>query len=317
MLKLSPDELLEDWLIRPPYTPSGNMSVSSDILAPLRHVMLKVAGAPTKPESLLGLVRLETGTLWHRKFEDMMRRRRIPVMLEVKLNDYLPAGWAGVADWIMWSDEYKAFVLGDLKTAKPESFVWLRRDGMKEAHLWQLSAYWHALADMGIPLVKAILCMYLPLDDSANDVNEPLMVEGKPLDRDLVWDTMTERSKAVQEYLEALEEIGSVPPTYVNEKLAPVQGRVQRFTWDSEKFQYDVKLAPHWSANYCPYPDELCDCSTQSTNKIGQYVWSIETNAPVYEARKGYEEIVPEPLSDGQFRKFKREVEDARRGNNA
>lgn len=320
MLALPPDEMLEGWLVQPQRPPSGNLSPSSDILAPLRHVQLKVAGAPQREDrdTLLSLVRMETGTLWHAHFERIFKRRRLPVMLEVRLNDYLPEGWAGIADWIMWSDEYKAFVLGDLKTVrKAESLSWIRRDGIKEAHLWQLSAYWYALERMGLPLVKAFLVMYLPLDDSANGVTEPLVVEGRPLDRDLVLSTLEDRNRQVREYIASLPWMYNPIPLepsvegYLTDRLAPVQERIQKALWDGSKFQYDVKLAPHWSTSYCPYPVELCDCSTQKENKIGH--WTLTPDGElIYVARKEYADITPIELNKFQLKKLTEEVARAR-----
>ena len=66
-------------------------------------------------------------------------------MAEVNLTPWMPTGWSGTADWLFWHPEYEGFVLGDLKTSKGEAIKWKERDGMSEEHLWQLSAYWHAL----------------------------------------------------------------------------------------------------------------------------------------------------------------------------
>lgn len=322
MLTLPPDEMLAGWLIQPQRAPSGNLSPSSDILAPLRHVQLKVAGAPKREDadSLLGFVRMETGTLWHSHFERIFKRRRLPVMLEVRLNDYLPEGWAGIADWIMWSDEYRAFVLGDLKTAKPESMLRLGQYGIKEAHMWQLSAYWYALEKMGIPLLNSFLCMYLPMDDSVAGVTAPLVIEGRPLARDLVIGTMTQRTEDVRRYLASLTSLddgrlayGVDDPLYfITDELAPAQERIQKVSWVGDKYHYEVKLAPHWSATYCPYPVELCDCSTQKANKIGQWEFHPDTGEIAYVARKGYETVKPVELSAGQIRKMKEEIARAR-----
>jgi hypothetical protein len=50
-----------------------------------------------------------------------------------------------------------------------------------------------------------------------------------------------------------------------------------------------VKLVPHWSAAYCPFPDELCDCSKHGETKIGMF----DVDGSTYIPRKGYEEIEP------------------------
>lgn len=238
-------------------------------------------------------VRLMTGTMWHTYFEDVFRAKRLPVMAEVKLDPWLPTGWSGTADWIAWDDRYKAFVLGDLKTIKGEGIKWVQKDGIKDEHMWQLSAYWYALEAMGIPLVRGFSVFYLPQNVPADapDV-EPLVLTGMPLDRDLVLDTMASRWTVTETYLDAVwaseQHSDDGTPNYLQAQLAPPQERLQRAVWSSQSGVFDVKLAPHWSAAYCPFPDELCSCRAQGVTKIGHY--TIDND---YVPRKGYENVVP------------------------
>ena len=78
------------------------------------------------------------------------------------------------------------------------------------------------------------------------------------------------------------------PEGWITDELEPVQQREQRVYFDRKTETYEVKLVPHWSAAYCPYPDSLCDCSTQSTTKIGFYDIDGE-----YIQRTGFEDIEP------------------------
>lgn len=242
-----------------------------------------------------------TGTMWHSLFESMFNRLRLPVMTEVRLDSWLPEGWSGTADWVFWNDEYKAFVLGDLKTIKGEGVAYIVKDGIKKEHLWQLSAYWYALERMGLPLVKGFVVLYLPQNVPIGTQVEPTVQEGMPLDRELVLGTMADRWQKTKGYLGAVEKTDE----FVNNLLAPPQDRVQILRWNKPQGVFDVKLAPHWSAAYCPYPTELCDCRDQSTTKIGHY-----DLASVYHPRKDYEDITPDAAPTAAQLRKQREEQD-------
>src|SRR6266487_3994845 len=157
----------------------GLLHPSGDLIGPLRHSMLRAAGAPTIESEIVSDTRLMTGTLWHDFFEGVFRGQ--PVMTEVQLDRWLPRGWSGRADWIVWNDEYKGFVLGDLKTTKGEGMMFIERDGIKPEHQWQASAYWYALKAMGIPLVKGYAIYYLPMNATKDGYGLPILMEGTPL----------------------------------------------------------------------------------------------------------------------------------------
>ena len=75
--------------------------------------------------------------------------------------------------------------------------------------------------------------------------------------------------------------------------LAPPMPREQRLYKNKELCE--VKLIPHWTSMFCPYPDELCDCghnlAEYKTNKIGHF--AKEGNTWLYKPSKGYEDINP------------------------
>jgi hypothetical protein len=110
---------------------------------------------------------------------------------------------------------------------------------------------------------------------------------------------MNARRQLVNEYLDAM------PPElpfsrgmanadlFLNDKLADEQDRVQTLHWNKQQGVFDVKLVPHWSAQYCPFPDDLCACSEQGTTKIGEYVIEKTEGHTTYSYRKGYEDIEP------------------------
>lgn len=232
-------------------------------------------------------MRLRVGTLVHHDFERIFRGK--PVMLEVNLTDYLPEGWSGTADWVVWNAERKAFVLGDLKTIKPEGIPWVLKEGVKDSHQHQLSAYWYALQRMGIPLVRGYGVLYLPFAQDAREPVQPTFQEASPLDEAYMYDLMTSRWAATQAYLASLTPLEQMKPQagavtleqrFLTDELAPVQDREIRAYWNKaaskakgkETPGVEVKLVPNWSTNYCDYANELCNCRTQKPEKLGTWL---------------------------------------------
>lgn len=287
---------LEEYLAKGRRPPDGLLHPSGDLIGPLRHTQLRAAGAPTIENNLISDVRMMTGTAWHSTFENVLRGT--PGMFEVKLDKWLPEGWSGTADWVLWDDEYKAFVLHDLKTMKGDGIKYVIYDGVKEEHRWQGSAYWHALVKMGIPMLDVFRMYYLPMDvPSDNPDIEPVMIEVAPIKSEVINEVMTFRWESTQTYL------GSLTATYPGEEwveedwvtdyLADESDRVQGLRYNKLKNEYDVKLLPHWTTRYCPYPDKLCQCRHQKTEKIGHYEWDFAQDVFRYVPRKGYQAIQP------------------------
>lgn len=226
-----------------------------------------------------------TGTLWHSHFERMFRSRGVPVMMEVQMDCWLPEGWAGRPDWIVWDAEYEAFVLMDLKTTRPEAIPYIKNEGIKEEHLWQLSAYWYALEKMGLPLVDKFTVFYLPKYYSQDA--EPLQLEGRPINATQIGFQMEDRWLATRKYL------NEVDAGWLNEYLAPEQDRIQKLRPNPKMSVMDLKLEPHWSARFCPFLNELCACSEQKAEKIGHYYYDLSKGQVFYLPRKGYQAVQP------------------------
>lgn len=315
-------ETIHQALLESKREPDGLLHCSGDLCGSLRHVMLREAGAPQRHEDEVSSIILETGTMWHTRVGAMLVKQGVPFMQEVRMNKWLPAGWGGTADWVFWHDEYQGFVLGDLKTTAGEALSHIAQEGMKIEHHHQLSAYWWAMADAGFPLVKGFGVLYLPKNRAKNYDTVPTLVEAEPLDRDYLYALMRERREATDKYLADVKETSNrfinatrsdpfapwdAPEKFMQDSLAPPMERVQKIAW--MKDHYDVKLVPHWTSQFCPYSDDLCDCSKQGETKIGEY-WCEPPGgthlvySARYEARKGYENIKPAPLTKGQERKL-------------
>jgi hypothetical protein len=279
----------------------GKLHASTDLAGSLRHTQLRLADAPTNEREIAGEIRLQHGTLWHEWFHDALERAGVPFFHELKLDEFMPTGWSGTADWVFYHPQYKAFVLGDLKTARGEAMYWIERNGAKIEHVWQLSAYYYALLKMGLRMVKGFAVMYWPMNDASNlDVVRPSVQECQPLPKEVVLEEMKSRWESSSKYLEIFGRGTSARSAedFINEYLAPPIAREQKLFWNKATKVFDLKLVPHWTSRFCPYDDALCDCSSQGTNKIGQYVFTPEhlsdrPDAWTYEARKGYEDVEP------------------------
>lgn len=288
----------------------GMLHPSGDLLGSLRHSQLRLAGAPTLESQIVSDIRLMSGTLWHRFITETLIRAGVHVEQEIDVTPGLPEGWSGTADGLFWDSESRGFLLRDYKTIKGEGMRWVLKDGAKDEHIWQLSAYWHGLFDMGYPLLDEFEVFYLPQNDTTDREEniEPAIMSCKPLDRELVFGLMQDKWSACRRYLEVGGTMFRMNyelelADYLNEALAPEQPRVQKIYWNGKQSVFDVKLVPHWSAQFCSYPTDLCGCSEQGSNKIGHY-----TLEEKYEPRKGYEEELPmiEP-STSDYRKRQKE----------
>lgn len=271
------------------------LHASSHLSGSIRHAQLDVAGAPKVSETFVRNVPLWIGSMIHEDIHRILRKVGIPYMAEVNMTPWLPKGWGGTADAFIWHPDVKSFVLGDVKSSKGESMRYIVRDGAKEEHRKQTSAYWHAGRKMGLPLVKKIGVLYLPKNDtrSKDDLVEPVLVDFDPIPAKTLHAEMKHRWGRVSEYVVSLPTKATDESMelddWLTDELEPVQERTQRVYFDRKTDTWELKLVPHWSAAFCPFPDELCNCSEQGTTKIGFYDIDGE-----YYPRKGFEEIEPE-----------------------
>lgn len=304
LLPLNLNEVIHESLKASTRESDGLLHCSGDLVGSLRHTMLYAAGAPIRDNDLMSSVILETGTLWHERIARMLVKQGCVFMQEVKLNQWLPEGWGGTADWIFWHPEYEAFVLGDLKTTAGEALPFIEREGIKEAHHHQLSAYWYACVKAGLPMVKGLAVLYMPKNRAKTINTEPILVEAEPLDKGYMEELMYNRRTDVDEYLDSLwagaEHFPELETNYIQSTLAPPIERVQKAVWAGDHF--DMKIVPHWSAQFCPYDDALCNCSSQGETKIGEY--TAGTDEVFYKPRKGYEDIRPIALNKTQLRRL-------------
>jgi hypothetical protein len=280
-------ELLEKELRKDRRPNDGLLHASSHFTGSLRHVQLEVAGAPQVERPFAQEMPLYLGTYMHELIH--RAKRGLPYMAEVDVSPWMPEGWGGTADSVEFSNGL--FVLEDYKTTKGESLRYIEQDGAKPEHQAQASLYWYALEAMGLPMLKSIGVWYLPKNDVGTKGLEPLLAQFAPLPKQALYAEASYRKRRVDEYVETLggyiyEDLDN----WLTSELEPVQERHQKLFYDRATETWDLKLVPHWSAAYCPFPDELCDCSAHGIEKIGMF----DVDGMTYVARKGYEDVEPE-----------------------
>lgn len=287
----------------------GLLHASSHLIGSLRHAQLDVAGAPRVESQFVSDVRMETGTMWHRRIQQALVKEGIPFMQEVNLTPWMPKGWGGTADLLIWAPGAGAegrggFVLRDIKTTKGEAIKFRMSEGASEEHIWQISSYYHAAVRMGLPMIRECGIYYLPMNDTREkyDIVEPIEVVFEPLAWDVIRRQMEDRNRATEEYVASLPFAPGEGPVfednlglYLTRALAPVQERILKPYYSKRDAKWELKLSPHWSTMFCPFPDELCDCNTQGFTKVGE--WSSNG---VYLSRAGYENIKPPTFPGGR-----------------
>lgn len=295
LLPVDLTEVIYEGLLSQRRAPDGLLHASSHLTAPMRHVQLELGGAPTVERPFVEEVVLMTGTFWHEWLEAQLKKLGLPVMTEVNVTPWLPKGWGGTADIVMWSPEHKGFVLVDLKTSTGEGIRWKRERGASESHVAQTSLYWHALKKMGLPMVKQIGVLYLPKNDTKkrDEVIEPVFTEFEPLAKRTLAAEAKRRRERVEEYRASLPKPNPrplLPEEFITPELSDEPERVQRTYFNRKTGVTELKLVPPWFAPYCPF-GELCSCSglVGTSTKVGE--WDDDGE---YKPRKGYEEIVPE-----------------------
>lgn len=283
------------------------LHASSHLVGSLRHAQLATVGAPTIDSKFVSDVRMETGTMWHRAIQDALVKEGIPFMQEVNLTPWLPKGWGGTADLLFWvpnggKDDKGGFVLRDVKTTKGEAIKFRLTEGASEEHVWQISMYYHGCVRMGLPMIRECGIYYLPMNDDYRSQDEvrPVEVVFEPLEWAVIRQQAEFRNKRVEEYQASLDfDWRTTAPSdvkkYVTPKLEPVQDRTLKASFSKRDQKWELKMVPHWSAQFCPYPDSLCDCSTAGVTKVGE--WGPAGN---YMSRAGYENISPPPFPGGK-----------------
>ena len=277
--------------------PDGMLHASSHITGALRHASWTRRTPPSWRGNSIREMPVFIGNLIHEWLHNTLRGQGLPYMAEVNVTPWLPPGWGGTADAVIWNYELGGFVLVDFKSQKGEGMYYIERDGPKKEHVAQVSAYYHALREMGLKMIPQVAVFYLPKNEPrGNNIVVPVLAEFEPVDQAELWSGMMDRRELVDTYLDSLPEKNPhlAPEDFVTEQLAPIPEREQRLYANKGAGTWDLKLVKPWYTAYCQYESALCGCHDQSDNKIGEF----DVDGRTYYPRKGYEDIAPTVFPD-------------------
>lgn len=254
--------------------PSENyLGCSGDLCGCLRRLQLRVAGAPqaepTLKEQAAENINAVLGRYWHDAMERELKALDVK-NVELRLSDSLPDGWGGRLDVLLplASGKYR---VADFKFKDASA---LHRASVLPAYEYQLTAYYHALAESGLSVDDTLAVIFLNRGPYIHrrETTEPYVIcEFQPImDRDSMWDYMRERKSLVDAYATQVQQEGD----YLTDLLAGPEGAVQRLTEVKQKgvkySEWDLYLEPIYETKFCEFNDDLCACRFDSV-RVGSY----------------------------------------------
>ena len=250
--------------------PSENyLGCAGDLCGCLRRLQLRVAGAPkaepTLKEQAADNINAVLGRYWH----DAMDRNLTALGVtdtELRLSDDLPTGWGGRLDALLPLANGK-FRIVDFKFKDASA---LHRASVLPAYEFQLTAYYHALADK-YPLDDTLAVIFLNRGPYIHrrEHTEPYVIhEFSPImERSDLWTYMEERKLLVDTYAAKVAEEGE----YLNDLLAGPEGATQRLAEVKGKHdRWDLYLEPIYETKFCEFNNDLCQCRFDGT-RMGTY----------------------------------------------
>lgn len=264
--------------------PDDKLHCSSDICGCIRQAQLRCAGISSDgidrdfAGSFASSAPMTTGTMWHELIASAVTNNFRYVHTEIVVDSGLPAGWTGTADALVTDTLNSPFTLVDFKTTKGEGIQYIEKDGAKKEHIMQISAYYHALADMGFSLAEEALVLYLPMNAVPRSVVRPSLQWVSPVNETVLFSDMKGKTFDVSAYCRTYEETGLI----LNDALHGPMDMEQKMFWSSKLNAWEVKIVSPWQTQYCPYDPPLCACSDRGTEKIGEF------HKTVWKPRSGY-----------------------------
>ena len=247
----------------------GLLHYSSALADNIRHVQLEFCNTPKKEEDFASLLRMNTGTLWHKWLDDNFVAKFDNVLTEVSIDEWAPEHWGGTLDMLLQVDGL--WYLYDYKVVNPLSIPFVAKTGGKSDHKWQTSGYWYAakemLAKKGEDLSPLIQVCYIPAFTGGQGGNQqPFIAVFEPTDKDMFDKNMTARTNLALKYREEVNESGG--------------GIIQDSLVDCNMYEYKerkgkIVRVPHWRSKFCPYEGmkqdgvEVCGCAELSQKTLG------------------------------------------------
>jgi hypothetical protein len=216
----------------------GFLHPSTHLDGNLRHAWLDQRKYPHTPDSLGREARTTTGTWWHEYIAGVMRAKGLPFMSEVNLRGWLPPGWSGTMDCLLYLPSDKLWLPWDYKTK--DDLTKAQEWGLSLEYSKQLSAYGGAVQNMGLRVTDYGEVKYIPIAGDHSDIVSYTVNISDTLS---VWDEMKRVSAAVAEGTD----IPPIPSDNIHYRK--LQSGVVKVYWQH-----------HMSRMWCSFQPDVCGC---------------------------------------------------------
>jgi hypothetical protein len=231
--------------------PDLKLHPSTHLDGNLRHAWLDVHGFKRQVNEFANDARLQSGTWWHEYIQGLLYGQ--PAMHEVDLTPWLPRGWSGRADTLLYDPFTLSWHLFDYKTTDNVAKVadW----GIKGTHAVQTASYAYGFTNMGLNVHHEAQVVYIPI----SGVGEPLVCTV-----DVSQESMRQAAITMNEVRDAVAQHTSQPD------------------WPEDLLHYRRTLGGvtlHWqhhmSRGFCPFPLDVCGCKVDDLkwHKMGTFKW--------------------------------------------
>ena len=243
--------LIREGLAHNRRAPDLKLHPSTHLDGNLRHAWLDFHGFKRQANEFANDARLQSGTWWHEYIQGLLYGQ--PAMHEVDLTPWLPTGWSGRADTLLFDPSTQLWRLYDYKTT--DNVKKVEEWGIKGTHAIQTASYAHGFTNMGLPFHEEAQVVYIPI----SGVGEPLIctVDVSAAEQRRAVSTMYGVRNSVLDYPE--------PPDWP-EDLVHYRRTLGGVT---------VHWQHHMSRGFCPFPDEVCGCRVNDLkwHKMGTFKW--------------------------------------------
>lgn len=256
------DLVLREYLEGEQREPDGLLHPSTHLDGNVRHAYLDVRKHPHLPMTLSNILRLKSGTWWHDFLDQALKGT--PTMRELDLGLWLPYGWAGTCDCLLYEPSTRRWRLKDYKTTDnmAKKLEW----GLPDTYRKQINAYWTAVNEMGLDVEYECDVVMIPI---AGDTNHTHTFK---VDVEHPWDTITE-----------MMVIHGMATNGVNGEMPPIPDDLIHLRRNRQGVS--IHRQNHMSRLHCPFPSDVCGCKVDDVKwkKLGDFtmVWGALMYTPL------------------------------------
>lgn len=260
-MSFSFEKLIKDGIQANNREPDYKLHPSTHLSIPLRRLELESIGYPKQKGKYDSSHRLLTGTLWHEWLEKLLTESGATVSLELNVTSWLPTGWAGRLDCLLWDKARGKHDLYDFKTTGDVTYV--RREPKWE-HVQQANLYMDAVASQ-IADCDKVYIVYIGMNTDDVVVHECTLPRGQMAARaiDLYDKVKAYRLRCGIGTFIDKPLLPTVEPDLFDIYLSPGLGKQERWVWNKFRKGWGAYYGPAPECKFCPYPSEVC-CASKS-----------------------------------------------------